>query len=275
MRRILYLIVLPFLFSASTARAQFAEVVRALRPGQSVTPRTVGESCFQLGVSGEIGWSEKSDNVTDAYNKYQLANGYIFFGISHRIEIEALGNMRDDKFLINGVESRVSGWNLTAAGFKWDIVNSRSNNFALGLQAIAKIPNISIDYPTNRVAPRVTLLAEYNPSDQVSLLANAGVDYDGITNDPKGVYGFQSAFMLNDWLGTFIETYGTYQYRTFYNHIDLGAFVHIAHHFMINASCGMGVIGNKQDEGFLNVGLAYRFSTISNRHRWVYGEYKD
>lgn len=276
MRRISYLIVLPALsFIVNTANAQFAEEVRALRPGQSVTPRTVGESCFQLGVTGETGWSEKSDDAVDSYNKYQSTTGYLYFGISHRLDVQALGGMRDDKFLVNGVDSRVSGWNLAAVGLKYNIFNTPSNNFALGLQALAKIPNISSDYPADKVAPRVSLLAEYNPAGQVSLLANVGIDYDGVSNDPKGIYGFQSAFMLNDWLGSFIETYGTYQYRVFYNHIDLGVFAHVAHHFMIHASCGMGVIGNRQDEGFFAAGLAYRFSTISNRHRWIYGEYKD
>lgn len=266
-----YLIVCLCL-SGMSVHAQYAERMRALRPGYGVSPWTVGERVFQAHMGFDGNWGAKT--LTDAVLKHDSRIGSLnmCFGITERLEIDAYSELRNDKLDVNHAQNTISGISLAALGIRYNIIDGGLNGISAGLQALAKLPVQSSDYRVRQVLPKILFIIGWNPSDAITLSGNLGVEYDGIKDNPTTLYSIKAMFQLSNHIGAFIETHNTLQYS--YPHKGVGLYAHLGRNVMIDVSTGSG-FRRFQKDYYFNIGLSCRFAAgRTQRNRWVYGEYR-
>lgn len=254
------------------AHAQYAERMRALRPGYGVNPWTVGERVFQVHVGFDGNWGAKT--LTDAVLKHDSRIGSlnICYGLTERFELNAYTELRNDKLDLNHSLNTISGISLAAFGVRYNIVDGGLNGISAGLQALAKLPIQSPDYQHKQVLPKILFIMGWNPSSGITLTGNLGVEYDGIKDNPTTLYSIKAMFQMSNHIGAFIETHNTLQYS--YPHKGVGLYAHIGKNVLIDASTGTG-FKRFQKDYYLNIGLSCRFAASrTQRNRWVYGEYR-
>ena len=155
---------------------------------------------------------------------------------------------------------------------RYNIHDGGFNGVSVGLQALAKLPVQSQDYRVNKVLPKVLLLLGWNPSSGITLTGNAGVEFDGVNDNPAFIHSMQASFLMAPKIGCYIENYNTLAYS--YEHLNAGLYFFATNNFQLDASVGYGFRKNAYDT-FFGLGLTYRFAASRNtRHRWVYGEYR-
>jgi len=166
----------------------------------------------------------------------------------------------------------MSGMSVAAIGARYNILDKGLNGVSFGLQAVAKLPVQSSDYKVRQVLPRVLFLLGWNPSTAITLVGNIGVEYDGVNDNPAILYSLKSQFLITNHFGCYIETYNILAYS--YPHTCIGAMLYIGNNVMLDASIGSG-FKKLQKDNYFRLGISARIAgSRTQRHRWVYGEFR-
>lgn len=254
------------------ADAQYSEKMRTLRPGYGVNPWTVGQGVLQLHAGYDAQWGTKTLSDAVIANDNRAGNLNLCYGITEKLEIEAFTEVRNDNSEYNHTPSSLSGMSIAAIGARYNIVDKGLNGVSFGIQGVAKLPIQSADYKVRQVLPRVLLLMGWNPSASITLVGNVGVEYDGIKDNPTTLYSLKSQFLINNHMGCYIEAYNTVAFS--YPHTGVGAMVYISNSVMVDASVGTG-FKRMQKDSYFSLGISARLAgSRTQRHRWVYGEYR-
>lgn len=256
------------------ADAQYTPAIRSVRPGVTIGPNTVGKGIVQFHFGGYKGWDGRSDDTSAYYNKFTYANAIVCYGITNRLELDLLAETRKDNIDINNQEIPASGLSLAALGFRYTITEGNISGPSIGFQGLLKLNTQSPDYRTSNIAPRALLLLGYEPTYIISMSANVGIDFSGNNSEPTGLYSFKTNFRLAPILGTYIETFGTYNQRYVYNNIGVGMYYFLTNNLQVDVSGGYG-IRKDQYRGFISLGLAFRFATSRIPDQIEYDKYSE
>jgi hypothetical protein len=246
--------------------AQYNETIRSLRPGQGITPYTVGRDVFQMQAGVDIGGFD--DMPHDDHLRFQSTSAALCQGLTNRIEANIYLELRHDKFSHNTdhTSTNSSGLSFAAPGFRFNVFDGKGKLPTIGIQSLLKLSILSKDYNPNYLAPRLMVLLSQNVTGSILFTGNFGLDYDGFNVKPNKLYAFSFSFTLTDKLGTFVETYGSFRNDLFFNHFDAGLSYLATKDVQLDLFGGTGRDKNLYDY-FLSLGISYRCFTSAKGFR--------
>ena len=159
-------------------------MLRALRPGQTLIPFSVGKDVFQLHAAVDAG----GDNGYGyhIHDGYQNRNALFCYGLSEKAEIDAAIEIRKDSRVDDGASSSTSGLSTAAIGLRYNICDGGVDKPSLGAECILKLPWLSADYKTRYIAPRIMVAGRQNAAGgKLCITGNLGFEFDGVSSSPS------------------------------------------------------------------------------------------
>ena len=250
------IIFLLFLLSALSVTAQFNETIRTGRPGQAIGPFSVGRNVIQLQSGFDINrLEEKNTNINStAYGP----NAVLRIGLAENFEINS-------GIEYKSINTEIVDSNYTLKGLSSLSLGSRIHLFdeskfwpSLGLQISLKT-KLRGDFQTEDLAPKLMLIGSKSISKKLSLLVNLGLDYNGNSTSPIGLYVINMGYSFAQKIGTFIEFYGSF------DDTNASLFTDAGFYFLVNNNLQFDLYGGIEQTNnlnfFISAGLSWRFLT--------------
>lgn len=197
------LIGLLLISNATLSFGQFGQHIRTGRPGQGIGPYSVGKNILQIQTGFEYG-HYKTDPFYISGNTY-TPSATVRFGITEKIEINTTWSYQHQIYQYALFSGKLSGINLAGIGTRINIIEEANYRPAIGMQLTLKLPIQSPDFNTDFIAPKVLFIANQKLSENFSLQANIGLNYNEITPQPRGIYVACLNYAINDKIGVFAE----------------------------------------------------------------------
>jgi hypothetical protein len=143
-------------------------------------------------------------------------------------------------------------------GTRIHLAESGKKHFALGTQITLRLPIQGPAYKTDRIAPRVTLIASRKFTKKVSCTINAGIENNGIDNYIQGNYVLNGSYSITNKWNVFIENYGLFTKELQETRCDAGFAYYARPNLQIDAYAGYGLNKGRQDY-FVSLGFSWRF----------------
>ena len=235
--------------------SQFNETIRTGRPGQSIGPLSVGKYVFQTQTGFDFGGL--NNDITSKKNFYQTPNTTIRFGIKKRVEINTAWAYSKYNFTVSDSNFSHSGLSFGSVGTRINLLKSKKNIPAVGMQVTFKLPILSADFNQKNLAPRIVFIASNALNDKFSYIANVGLSYNGDNSNPLGIYVLGLNYTVSEKFGVFVENYGQYSSGNLVSKWDGGfAYLH-------NDNLQFDVFGgisnqNGNKEYFVSLGVSWR-----------------
>lgn len=263
-------LILPIFFFISQASfAQYTETITSSRPGQAITPLTVGRNVFQI-QSGLNIYGLKERTIFAVNENGVNYSALARYGIHERIELRTLigisrsnldvADTSDPRF--SGFEleqSRFNGFSSFSLGTKFKIINGEGMKPNLAFQADFQLPVVDEDFRREKVATTLIMTYSQGLTDRLGMTANFGLNWDGNRpHDAIGLYVLNFGFAITDKLSTFIETYGAIVEEDEHKiSFDTGFAYLINNNLLIDISGGFGN-NHGIKEYFIDFGASWR-----------------
>ncbi len=242
-----------FITIAQFSIAQFNEIIRTGRPGQSIGPFTVGKNVLQFQQGLEIGGVSNINNAPTSF----INNNVIRFGVSETVELSALIDYQQDYKNENNIYINNSGVSNLHLGFRVHLTNQKGLLPTTGFQMRLRVPNTSKDFPTQNIASVMVFVANWSLPKECSLGTNWILSYSGNNTPATGKYIINFGFPIaKKWSG-FVENYGQVNQSVFQTRFDGGLAYLINNNFQLDASAGFGSNQGIKDY-FVSTGVSWR-----------------
>ncbi|MFH1321824.1 MAG: transporter [Bacteroidota bacterium] len=274
-------------FCTTSALAQYSETISSGRPGQAITPTTVGKKIFQLETGIALGGYE-GDILLHKGQSYTISTLFRF-GLTETFEINTGWDLRsvrinmpdDSVFSFNswnfsklGEKYRnmldstinIGGLNLSTLGMRYNIIEGKGIVPAVGFQFTIKLNILNGDYNPDNIAPQFLLVTSQNLSERFSLTANLGADWSGNSASPTGIYVVNLAFSFFEKWGGFIENYGSFDDKTFDTKFDAGIAYLVNNNLQLDLLGGAGK-NNDLFDYFISIGISW-MKNISKKNNY-------
>lgn len=198
-KSIIYTVII--LFCAIQLNAQTSEVIRSNRPGQYLSPNTVGKNILQIEAGLDYLSSAYQDMVI--YRTY-TPNALLRYGINEKFEINAAfgHTFTSSKYVeMNDISTALFGATL-------NLINGDISPMSLGLNASINLPIFS-EFNSNYNNYHITLMAEKN-INKLAIGANLGATYDPTLSNVIGTYCVSLSYYLTNNLNLLLENFGTF-----------------------------------------------------------------
>lgn len=247
------LFILVFFFSFPFCKAQFNEIIRTGRPGQSIGPFAVGKNVFQIQSGVDFGGSKLS--ATDTSSANIISNTVFRVGISKRFEINAALNFRKDTYNNNNIQIQENGLSLAKIGTR---INLRAGKKGpdVGIQLTFKLPITSSPYNLENNIPSLIIIGNQSISDKWNIAVNTGIDFVG-SSTPAGLFITNLSYSISPKLSTFLENYSNFSKNSFQNRWDTGLAFMCNDNLQLDVSGGGGINQNLSDY-FVSLGVSWR-----------------
>lgn len=223
MKKILFI---ALILSTAFANAQFSKTLSSDRPGQALSSSTVGKKVFQ--VQSGIDFVESS-------SEFQPSS-YFRYGFSERFEINSGFILSGDKFA-NELAS-------FTVGARYNL-SKKENKSQSTLQ-------LSHDFKSTLNTTQFAYIFSSSFTEKLGYTINLGLNFDNSLAVNTGVYIFNLSYALNDKVGVFAESYGTFLNSNPHNNIDAGVYYLLNNNLQLDALIG-------DNEGFfIGAGVTWR-----------------
>ena len=119
-------------------------------------------------------------------------------------------------------------------------------------------------YRTNNITPKILLISSKSLGKRFSILTNLGVDYNGITSTPNGVYIFNLGYSISEKWSTYLENYGSFGSGSSENKWDTGLAYLYNNNLQFDIYGGYGNNNGIKDY-FVSIGFSWRTHKNSNK----------
>jgi len=262
MKKILLIIGL-FISFYQIISAQYSESIRTGRPGQSIGPFSVGAKTLQLQTGLTYGYYKESE--TDFENQYLSETTVLRYGFNELFEVSTAWqythNGLNDLDLSEGISA-------SQVGLRFHISDGNDGLIpATAFQYRIRINALSRDFKSSHISSKAVLAFRHRLSNQLSLISNFGIVWNGNNSLPKGIYTISFNFPISNKIGGFVESYGQYEDDTFETGIDTGIGYLINNHLQLDLSAGINTIKKDLKDYFIDLGISWRFPLDKERRR--------
>ncbi len=238
---------------------QNSEAIRTEGPGQAVGPITVGGHVFQMQTDVEFGKFNANESV-NSYT-YMEPGAVLRFGLGRTFEVNTAWGWRRIDTEGGKVPTSSAGLNASNVGFRVNIRDGNGRGPSMAFQFSEKLPISSDVREAKVVAPRYLLIAGMPLGHGFSAVVNIGGDHNGSTDLPKGIYAANLYYSFAKKWSTFVENYGSFG-KDFNTRWDTGL-TYMANNDLKFDLYGGWANNSGGSEGFINLGLSFRFLTAS------------
>ncbi len=250
-----WLLVLLMNFIGQLAYAQFNEIIRSGRPGQSIGPYTVGRQIFQIQSGVDYFGYTTESSVNEGHGI--VHNTVIRYGISEFFELSTLVDYRGEKLTDASGNTSKSGVSALDIGGRAHIYSGSGWVPSVGFQLRFRLPILSLDYEINKIAPRFILVTSQHLTESISLVTNTGASWNGVNNKATGHYVVNVGFPIKGKLGAFFENYGNFTADNFETRFDGGFAFLVNNDLQLDFLGGYGTNNGIQDY-FVGTGVSWR-----------------
>lgn len=259
------------LLSTSFAFSQRQEKIDSDRPGQSMSPHTVGKNVLQ--VQTGIDYSNNSSNPR--YSFTELGNETnVRYGILNILEINGSIGYRlyNTNYIDNNIKDRTNhGAELLRVGTRVNIIDHDGLTPAIAASAELVIPYETDVYDFIDYGFRGTVVIKQPITKELSLTGNFGIYYTPQKLESIREYYYRytlnTSYSFTDKLSAFAEIYGflnalEYSENRIFDrkelNYDAGVAYHMNNDLMLDFS--LGKINNfGGDSWYINAGVSFRF----------------
>tara|TARA_R110002051_G_scaffold314911_1_gene392530 strand:+ start:205 stop:894 length:690 start_codon:yes stop_codon:yes gene_type:complete len=215
-----------FILFSITVKAQFAESLASDRPGQALSVNTVGKNIFQKQTGVDF-----FESTSSFY-----PSSFFRFGLSEKFELNT-------GFVLSG-EKFASDLASFSVGARYLLSNVNSNSKS-SLQ-------LSYDFGAENKNTQLTYIFGSSFTEKISYTVNLGINVNEDFNTNNAIYVFNVAYSLNNKMGFFVETFGTFLKNTDQINFDAGYYYLINNNFQLDALIG------ENDGLFVGAGFTWR-----------------
>lgn len=251
-------VLLIFLASSiwvTNLQAQFSESIGSDRPGQAISPLTVGTGVFQVQTGFTLGGfnTNVANGVDFSGDNFQyVLNPRV--GITERFEINSQIAARRDE--IGNLE--FSGLSQVNLGARYNIVFGEGLAPSIAIQFDVSLPWVSDDYDIDSAVPRVLLAHSQNLTEALALTTNFGLVFNTNADNITSIYIVNLSFPIADKVGAFVEGFANSTDGDFDINFDAGISYLVNNDLQLDVSGGYGSNDNVND-WFIDAGVSWRF----------------
>lgn len=258
MKRILTFTFLFFL--TFELMGQYVETIRTARPGRSMGTFTVGERVLQVQGSFEL-----LEDIREASERNLTQSTLaVRYGISERFELNTAWAFNWETTDTPLGSRKLSGVSGSQIGFRVN-VSDGTNAPPMAFQYRIKLRAVSEDYKKEFAGSRAVfaIAQPLGKKKNMRAFANIGLDWDGASAAPTGIYALEYMFALVPRLVGTIEYSGKVPLvndvfnQTWTSNWGLGLSYTVYKDLKIDMFAG-GNIAEISDQLFLNLGFSWR-----------------
>lgn len=265
----LLLFFLPFL-----AYSQHSENLQSDRPGQSISPNTIGKRTLQI----QAGYVHDNTEISGLgrhmpekevrTNNEDYGSLILRFGIFEKTEISAQTSLGFENAHTSGENGYESKYDIADYGFgiRQNFLNETENGVSLGLNADFLIRNTG----DNEI--RFVAAASKQFFEKLSLTANLGYLIDN-----RMFYTLNAAYQVTDKLGAFVEYYPYYSENTNLSNedcfklressVNTGLYYQLSPNFMVDVAGFFQTYDDRENEGLEVSGFSFQLG-FTSRMDW-------
>ena len=245
------LIVIIFFFCfTSPLFAQYAEQMRAIRPGFATGAFTVGQSVFQ--VQSGLNFTQRENNDVRLSDTWQHKT-VLRYGIFEKFEVSGVISYRRDKTFLSVGDDNVAGVDNTQLGVRYNIFDGTGSFPGLAIQARTLLRLQSENYQRAKTGLNITLAGGKKVAPWMILNASAGSTWLGNEGDPIFPYALRLTPLFTPIFGATVEMYGTL--NDFDSNFNIGLF------YFVNNDLKIDIFTNPFDRNLflVELGVSFRF----------------
>ncbi|TXD52990.1 MULTISPECIES: transporter [unclassified Polaribacter] len=218
---------------ATVAKAQFTETLASDRPGQALSANTVGKNVFQ---------TQAGIDFFDS-TSYFYPNSFFRYGFSEKFELN-------------------TGFILSGSSFERDL-----ESFTIGARYLLSnldsksksSVQLSYDFGAVHKNTQLTYIYGNSFSEKLSYTVNLGMNIDDTFEVNNALYVLNLAYALNNKMGVFIESFGTFLNDAAQVNFDAG------YYYLLNNNVQFDFLIGENDGLFLGAGVTWRIPPISKK----------
>ncbi|PKL79472.1 MAG: hypothetical protein CVV25_07920 [Ignavibacteriae bacterium HGW-Ignavibacteriae-4] len=256
-------ILLLFLLTTSLAFSQRQEGIDSDRPGQSISPLTVGKNVLQV----QTGFNYFDKQYYDVLNLNSYSNATkIRFGFTENFELNSTVGYRinisdfDEPNRPNLVGSGIDKLKL---GARLNILNrvGLTPKVAINAELLFTLDNEVIYFPKNGIEIMASIKQPI--TDKLALTTNVGFLCNTVYPNNYYPYTLNSSYSFSDEIFAFVEIYGHwYSYLSINYNGGIG--FNLNNDFLIDISSGLEP-SEDHNGWFIDAGVSFRFSVAESK----------
>lgn len=243
-----------------SAFPQYDESIRADRPGQALTPYTVGSNVLQ--IQGGLGPGEyKLGEIENRYTAdYWNVVGNLRYGITEHFEVNSAYGFLRENVKSDSNSTINDGLNLWTVGFRFNVLEGKAWKPAIGIQTDLALPWLSSEFDVQYVSPTIVLITNQNFGKRWGFTTNWGLIWSGDSAEPIGLYVLNLSYSLNNKWGVFAEQYAFFKTNIYTGSVDGGV------SYLLNDDLQFDLYGGYSwgpkhfEDLFFNLGLSWRIT---------------
>lgn len=187
---------------ASITYGQYSESIRSDRPGQSLSPFTLGSQTLQVQSGYNFG-EEQGDAVDFNFSNF---NNVIRYGLLERLDLNATVNYAQNKYSIGNDETSVEGFNNLSIGARYALYEGKGILPTLGFESRLSLPIESGDFEDVELSAQQVLITQHTIDDRLAITSN----WIWMNQDSKNTFNYtlNAAYTISDRWSTFFEFFG-------------------------------------------------------------------
>jgi len=248
--------IILFLCASCFAYAQPAPM-ETDRPGQSYTPHTTIPGAFQL----EMGLSETyQKQAGEKERDFLYPTAHLKYGITKKLEVSVHLQNESDYDFVPARHKTKEGLRPLQLGLKYNLLEEMGALPSLSVITAVTFPKIaSPDFKSDFVAPSFILALENSLFKHVSLVYNAGIQWEPDDVHAQYLYTLAPQIDLSEKLKIFGEVYGIFEEGHLPDHrLDAGLAYNLKPTLQLDVLAGTGISRSSPDN-FLELGCSFRF----------------
>lgn len=261
-------VVLLLLAFTSTGSTQYAEFVRAGRPGQAMGTYAVGNQVlqFEQGVTLQRQTLDAFTGEGDQLDVTSLTNNNVIrYGLAERWEVSSVVVVQRAEVVEPQVDAKSeTGISLRQVRGRYGWTKESDKVPSIAVQLGWLIPWDSEVFTRKNSGFTLQTSIGKSVTEWLSLTANVGMTNAGNEDGTKGFYVGAASFSVSDKLSVLVEGYG--RFEPFDVNVDAGLAYTVNPRLQLDALYGRQGFGQFEgdlpaldDDWFLSVGASYRF----------------
>ena len=247
------------LFFVSDLAAQYGETIRTGRPGKSIGAFSVGERVLQV----QSGVEYLQSTIADSERDLTQAVVIVRYGIARRIEFSTVWNINASEKITTPIgSSTLGGISGNQIGFRVNLSDGEKAP-PMCFQYRLKLRLVSEDYQREFMGSRALFAIAYPLGNKVKTFTNLGLDWNGSSAAPTGVYALTFAFPLAPKVSAMAEYYGSVPVvndlfnQTWDSNAGVGLSYTVSKDLKLDLSGGTNLT-KANDLFFVNIGFSWR-----------------
>ncbi len=189
-----------------TLKAQNNNTIISDRPGQAITPFTVGKDIFQT----QMGMQFREVDYPMASQSDQSAEMVFRAGLLKDFEVGVALNFLFTKYESPNTESDNYGVNTAYLKARYTLHRGKGAVPTVGADLALGIPVVNDDFKQEYIYPRITLMTNQVFFDKLSFTTNFGANWLGNGRNPDGFAILNFGYPITSKLGVFVESYANF-----------------------------------------------------------------